>query len=89
LGVRTAKAGQKQTVTVTTAPGSTVAITASFPGGRKIHHAAPADSGGTLVWRFKEPKLPRRVKSHTVKIAVTVTDSSGRTASASARYTGS
>jgi hypothetical protein len=88
VGSKKAKAGRKQTVTVTTAPGSEVAITAAFPGGRTMRHSGSADTGGSLTWRFKEPALPHGAKSHTVKIMVTVTDSAGRTATASAHYTG-
>jgi len=81
-------AGKRQTVTVTTQTGNAVSITASFPGGRRTHHAGTADPTGIVVWRFKQPSLPRGVKTHTVKIAVTVTDPNGRTVNTSVRYTG-
>lgn len=82
------KAGQRQTITVDTSPGASVTIQVTFPSGRTLHHLATAGSTGTVTWHFKEPAKADKGSNHTVKVAVTAQDAGGRTAQATAHYSG-
>lgn len=88
LAHRSVKAGQQQTITVTTQAGALVDIAVTFPSGRKLRHSATAGPAGTLRWRFKEPGGIAKGRNHTVNVQVTVSDSSGQTASARTHFSG-
>ncbi|HCG02639.1 MAG TPA: hypothetical protein DEV93_19115, partial [Chloroflexi bacterium] len=65
------KAGQKQTVSVMTAPNVRVTVVVKFPDGSRKTRTGTANSEGKFTWSFKQP--PGRAQSHNLSAKVTVT----------------
>jgi Kelch motif len=80
------KAGQKQTVTVVTAPNVQVTIVVRFPDGSKKTKTGTADSNGNFTWSFKQPPGKTKGTNHSAKVTVTVTRVNEPSKSASKRY---
>jgi hypothetical protein len=64
---------QKQTVSVTTMPGATVAIQLKYPNGDNRTHSTIAGTGGAVSWKYTQPGSRITHTSRTATVTVKAT----------------